>query len=368
VQLIRRSRRWIAWGIAAALGGSASAALGDGSVTIRNAYYKEEATRVIQPMLDARLEADEATEITAHILVDSISSASVAAGASGEAFNESRVEGGLGFAYAVDAYRFGLSGRYSEEPDYKSLFGSVRAERDFAERNTTVGLTIAAGTDELDNSGAQNPMSVELLRGELKTLLASASLSQALSPVLVGSLTYDISRLDGFQENPYRQVIAGGIPAAERVPDTRLRHAVFGSLRGFHVATELAVMLGYRFYIDDWGIVAHTPEVRAIKTLAAGVTAHARYRYHRQGAADFFKDVYDTADPMVEPFITDDVKLSAFTTHTLGVKLESALGVLGAQGWLARARADVVFEYTIQNNRFGNAVAGQLALTIPFEY
>ena len=59
---------------------SASAHAG-GEVIVRGAYYKEKATRVVQPMTDVRLEIGPDTEIAGHFLIDSITSASAAAGA-----------------------------------------------------------------------------------------------------------------------------------------------------------------------------------------------------------------------------------------------------------------------------------------------
>jgi hypothetical protein len=160
-------------------------------------------------------------------------------------------------------------------------------------------------------------------------------------------------------------VAAGGMLRREAVPDQRLRHALAGSVRGFMPGIEATLVAGYRFYVDDWGIMAHTPEARWIQPLSSDTTLQLRYRYYRQTAADFYQVIYD--DPMAE-FVTDDPKLSAFTTQTVGLKLVSPLGRFGFGGDLAAWRADLVLEYISQTNRFGDAVAGSFALTIPFEY
>ena len=71
---------------------------------------------------------------------------------------------------------------------------------------------------------------------------------------------------------------------------------------------------------------------------------------------------------MMQSFITDDVKLTTFTTHTLEAKLGMLGETFGLGGRLAEARVEAILQYTIQYNRFGNAVTAQFALTLPFEY
>jgi hypothetical protein len=369
VQLGRAARRAPTWLAALALCAAAPrAAGGDGEVTVRGAYYKERSTRVAQPMIDARFEVGDDGELTAHALLDSISSASVAAGAAGQSFRENRLELGGAYLHRLDDLRVGGGLRVSSEPDYRSAFAHVRGEVDLADRNTTLALLLAGGRDSLNNDGAQDAITVQRVEGELYTALGSVSLSQILSPVLAAQLTYDLAHLDGFQENPYRSVSAGGSLEPERVPETRTRHAAQAALRAFFPASASTLVGSYRLYADDWGVVGHTPEVRLVQELVPALDVHLRYRYHRQSAADFYRRVYDSADPAVEPYLTDDVKLGRMTTQTFGGKLEVGLSLLGFTGALARARAQAGFDYIIQSTHYGNAVSGQLALSLPFGY
>lgn len=340
----------------------------DGEVELRGAFYKEEASRVVQPMLDIQLDIGENLQLESHVLVDSITSASVASGAAGDEFSETRMEGGAALVYRIGDYQIGAFGRYSNEPDYKSLFGGVRAAVELAEKNTTVGMAAAAGTDDISNAGAQSPMGqVGVVEDSLTTVLGSASLSQIISPVLAAGITYDLSYLNGFQANPYRSVFGGGTRAPERVPETRVRHAVFGIVRRFVPRTRSTLIAGYRFYIDDWDMTAHTPEVRVVQALRpADLKLHLRARYHRQSSAYFYKSLYQTLDPAVEPYVTEDAKLSSFTAHTYGFMLEVPMSLLGVTGLLGPARIEVLFDYVVQRNRFGNAVSAQIGFAVPF--
>ena len=60
---------------------AAAPARADGTLAVRGVYYKERATRVMQPMLDGAFEAGERGLVTGHLLVDAITSASQSSGA-----------------------------------------------------------------------------------------------------------------------------------------------------------------------------------------------------------------------------------------------------------------------------------------------
>jgi hypothetical protein len=351
--------------VALAVNAPALPAAADGEVAMRAAYYKERSTKVQQPMLDARLDVGDQGRLDAHLLVDVITSASVAAGREGSEFRELRYEHGTGYTHDLGRLRVGGGYRLSTEPDYVSGFVVGRGEIDFAQRNTTLGLGLAQGVDRFNNgntSGLSEPV-----RGTLRTHLGSITLAQVLSRTLVASLTYDASYLRGDQENFYRQVSANGTRLLELVPDTRLRQAAFAQLRVLVPDTDSTVIVGYRYYRDDWRIRGHTPEVRIVQDLARGVHARLRYRYHRQTAAYFYREIYSLIDPNTD-FRTDDAKLGAFTTHTVGGRLSSTLDRIGMQGAFAAATGSLIVEYLHQNNRFGDAVILQLALAVPLEY
>jgi hypothetical protein len=203
---------------------------------------------------------------------------------------------------------------------------------------------------------------------ELGTTLGSIGVTQVITPRLVGSVTYDLIHASGYQANIYRVVRGGTDPVPERVPGLRVRHAVAGSVRAF-LPTRTTAIAAYRIYGDDWGIVAHTPELRVVQELMAGLDLRARYRFYTQTAADFYKDVYmqsELSDPTV--YVTDDEKLSSFQTHTVGGQVVLELGTLGLGGWLAGVRVDALVERVFQETSFGDAWVGQLGVSLPFSY
>jgi hypothetical protein len=368
-------RLQLAIAVALALLASAPPAAADGTVSLRGVYYKERATRVIQPMLDGMFEVGAHGLATTHLLVDSITSASTSAGAvDAEGFNEKRYEGGLSYSHQLDSLKVGGEGKYSSEPDYNSLYVGGRAELELFQKNTTLGIGGGLSKDKIGTTteGGLGALTLECAPGEdprskcdLTTLSLYGSVTQILSRRALVGLSYDISTQDGFTSNPYRLAIAANMLVRERHPTDRRRHAAAISAR-YHLAeTSTTLVAAYRYYRDTWKIRGHTPEVRVIQEIADTIDASFRYRYHRQNAAFFYQERYMEEDP---DYRSDDVKLSKFRTHTL----ESKLGILGEtfglEGRWAAARLEGILSYVIQQNRFGNAIVAHFAITVPFEY
>jgi hypothetical protein len=354
------NRRALLAGAVVALCAAPAPVHADGELSFATAYYKERATRVVQPMLDGRFDVGDAGVATAHMLVDAITSASVGVG--GEFFEETRVEGGTTYTQEFDIYKLGMLFRYSSEPDYRSIFAGMRFQAELFDRNLTLTAAGTFGRDDMSNAGA--PPMAPRLEGQLDTLLGSLGAAQLLGPNVVASVTYDVSTLDGQQANLYRYVITSGMQIPEKHPDHRTRHAIAGTLKLFVPQSVTTVMATYRRYHDSWDVDGHTPELRVIQDVGEGTLFGLRYRYHRQDRAYFFREDY--AAP--QELISEDVKLSAFDSHTIGATFEMSGDVIGFTGLLGATRGQLVFEYVDQNNRFGNALIGHATLTVPLTY
>jgi hypothetical protein len=356
--------------VAAILIAGARTVAADGALSVRSVYYKEKSTRVIQPMLDGMFDVGTRGLLSAHFLVDAITSASPGSGAAATPFTEKRYEGGANYVHAATrTTRLKVDSRYSNEPDYKSLYGGLGFEQDLAHKNATIGLSGGVGHDHVDNSGAQGPFST-LVQGELNTYSLFASASQILSPNAIVGVSYDLASLHGFQQNPYRTVITDDGLVAEKHPDERLRQAIAISARYYVPSTRTTLIGAYRYYHDDWKVDAHTPELRVVQQAGDDVDFAVRYRYYTQTKAYFYEDHYASSVPAMNPYpyFSDDPKLTAFTGQTM----EAKLGVLGEAftlgGRWAGARFEGILAYVIQHNRFGNAAIAQFALTVPFDY
>jgi len=327
-------------------------------------------------MIDTRLDVGDNGILEGHVLIDAITSASVAAGTAQGVFEEQRYELGLVYTHDLGVARVGGGGRVSYEPDYMSTFGKLHADIDFADKNTVLGFDAAFGHDDVGRIVmGLDRTSTRMDVGTLTTYLGAVTLTQILSPNAIAHLTYDVTSLKGDQANPYRLVDSlkpgpDGIPIQitepETHPDERLRQAIAGQLRYFIEPTETTLVAGYRYYLDDWGLRAHTPDVRVIQQAGDSIDLTLRYRFHFQTAADFYRPSYPSLDGL--EYYTRDAKLSRLTTHTIEFRVGTLLGALGVPGNLADARAEVIVEYIAQSSSFGNAGVAHVALTVPFEY
>jgi hypothetical protein len=338
---------------------------------MRGVYYKESATRVEQPMLDAQFDTSPTGIVNAHVLADVITSASAATGANGKAFTEHRYEAGVGYTHLMGALHIGADGKYSTESDYFSGFLLLHASYDLARKNTVVNFSEGRGHDTITNGIATSMGSIGTpgVRHTLDNGLTSASVVQLISPTTVADLTYDLMDSHGYQANVYRLVFGGATPVGERVPQLRLRNAIHIGARQYIPPTNTAVMLGYRLYFDDWGITAHTVEGRVDQEIIPGLEVRVRYRFYTQGHADFWKETYVQADiDNPKQYLTADTKLSAFSTHTFGAQIIAMLSLFGVHGQWGQARVEAQFDRLLQNNDFGNAVEAHVALVVPFAY
>jgi len=351
----------------------------DGSLSARGVYYKERSTRVVQPMLDGMFDVGMKGIVTGHFLVDAITSASAGSGAANAAFTEQRYEAGLGYVHDLDWVRVGGDVKYSTESDYSSIYVGGRGEMDLAQKNAVLGLGAGVSFDNVENTGAQSPMGGPMLVCDnsrptetatscpLRTVSVFASISQIVSRNAVVALTYDLAAMHGFQANPYRTVITDEGLAAEKHPDDRLRQAVAASGRYYVEPTKTSLIGAFRFYRDDWQIRSYTPELRVVQLLGEdnNLDVTLGYRYYTQTHAYFYEKRYPTT---MEPFLSDDPKMSAFDGHTVEGKVGVRGDAFGIGGTWAGARLEGVFDYVVQHNRFGNAIIAHVALTLPFEY
>jgi len=356
----------------------ATPAWADGTLSVRGVYYKERATRVMQPMLDGMFDAGVHGVVTGHFLVDAITSASASSGAdNAEPFTERRYEGGGGYSHELGWLTVGGDAKYSRESDYLSWYGGLRAQADLNQKNTVIGLGVGLSADTITAAAAQGPFMPSLRCSAekpaerecpLDVYAGYGSVSQLVSRDVVVGASVDVSTLRGYQSNPYRQAIVGESLVPERHPTERTREAFAAWLRTYLAATGTTVIATYRYYRDDWEVHAHTPELRLVQEAGRNIEASVRFRYYTQDGAYFFRDRYPPDDAAMTQFVSDDVKLSSFTGYTM----EAKLGVLGDAfelgGRWAGARLEGILEYTIQHNRFGNAVIAHVALTIPFVY
>ena len=376
MRLRLRHARSIGRGLGAAVGLATVLAAGplvaEDRIILRGNYYREDSTRVLAPVVYVEKDLpDERFTVGAEYLLDSVTSASIGAGAAAVTggdflFTEFRHESTVRVASRLRNWTLGGFFRYSTESDWisRSFGGSVA--RDVFGRAGNVSISYTGNFDSVNkifagrvlphnSTGDTNLQQVNFL---------GLGYSHALTPRLLGGVLAEGIVATGPQDNPYRQV-RDGLP--ETHPLLRRRGALSGFLRYAVPKTPLVLEPRYRFYGDDWGIVAHAIDLRAHVRFLKRVILRARYRYYTQTGASFWAaDGYYGPDVL---YRTADPKMSKFHSHTPGGELTIELdGLARLRGlhWLRGAWVQATYNHIFQTNRFGNARLGSLAFSVPF--
>jgi hypothetical protein len=384
-------------------------------VVLRGNYYRDRNTRVIQPEVDITKDLPTGTTIGAHYLLDTITSASQAAGVIlDHPFTELRNEVGASVGQRIGPSMNTVSYSYSSESDYWAHTLSVASTIDFFQKNSTLGLVTTYGSDVV---ALRQAPSVYVKVGGLQTFGFIASWSQVLSRTVLGVVEYDLNvsgfgsskglvtgspdASTGFQSNVYRSVNLSGAPARESVPFQRVRQSFAAALHFIvplygRLVPYVAFRPSYRYYFDDWAVKAHTVELRTFVPVGP-VEFRLSGRYYTQTQASFYASDGDVGGPNYTGdaakglpctscyasvshkagalFYTADPKLSAFSSMFVELRLALKLAPIfrfsahAIPRWLAEGRAEISYGHYFNDryaySTFGSAEVAGLTLAFP---
>lgn len=369
-----------------------------GSITLRGNYWRDRNTRVVQPALELVKEARTGTVVGAHYLLDAITSASASSGVlRDQPFTELRNEAGFSVGQRLGPALVSGAYSYSSESDYWAHTASLGLVVELFQKNTTIGATLSYGNDRV--AQRMGPTSYNPIGG-LQSIRGIINLTQLFSPTLLGTISYEIGVLgfgtlqNGDLANPYRQVNLGGAPTRELVPFQRFRQSVAAAAHWLipthiRLMPYLAVRPSYRFYFDDWGINAHTPELRTF--IPVGPTEfRITARYYTQTQASFWNDVdgvpsyptgvglhcttcfasairqglYFTSDPKLAGFASEFLELR-FLVRLRGLGFARMPGALWLSSGIVEISYGHYFNGGYAHRAFGDAEVAGLTLSWP---
>jgi len=377
---------------------TARAAWADDYVIVRGAYYREASTRVIQPMVELQRESPSGVDVGAHFLIDTITSASIAAGTSiDNVFTEIRDEAGLRIRKRWERSDVSLAYKYSAESDYWShaLSGSygVRLWDDTA----ALRFSFGANNDTMAAKGRTPDCRPNMAAAfcTLKGIFGGVSYSQVLSPVSIAQVSYEAAYLEGFQGNLYRMVTS--LMRYEYLPEHRLRNAITPRFAFYIPQTATGFQLHYRFYFDfypgdyatpsdPWLITSHTVEARMYQQLTPTLQVRLLLRYYHQSHARFWcapprpsrlpqTDFCATATDPPSGYTTDahyytaDPKLGPVNTEYPEVQFvwnADALRAVPFLKWFAAGTFEISYGHYFQSTSFGGAHVLQTGYRLPY--
>jgi hypothetical protein len=256
---------------------------------------------------------------------------------SSPSYADTRFYPSLGWTMENEARRttVGLNISLSKEYDYTS-FGmgasfsktSTDKNREFSARaqayldTWTVILPIelrTPGREEEEGTSPRNSFSAALTYSQV--------VNQSLQLAFIAEPTYQ----SGLLATRYQRVYFNtGKVAAETLPGSRKKLPV-GLRANYFFGDRMILRSFYRYYMDDWGVKAHTIDLEAPVKITPSISVSPFYRYYVQTAADYFSP--DGLHQAAETFFTSDYDLSKFHSQFFGagIRIVPTNGVLGLQ-------------------------------------
>lgn len=239
----------------------------------------------------------------------------------------------------------------SNEYDYFSLAVNGGLTYALAQNNATLSLALAYAADTLEPEGGIPISGACLFGASADSGCSEASFdatrrgaddtkdtmdlllgyTQVLGVRTVGQVNLTLTQSDGYHNDPFKLVSVvdtdnsngNGIGEPERHlhegrPDSRRKQGIFGRIK--HQFFDRDVLdASYRYQTDDWGMQAHTVDLRYRWSFRAHQALTPHLRWYDQSAVDFYHPFLRDDEALPEHF-TADYRQAAFTGITVGAE------------------------------------------------
>jgi len=162
---------------------------------------------------------------------------------------------------------------------------------------------------------------------DINAINAQLSYFQNINSDSYAKVSLFFSNDDGYLTNPYLNVVRNynGTTADvvnENRPDTKVAYGV--ALKYANALTDnISLHLGYRYYIDDWGINSHTVDSDLFYELGEDWIFKLGLRSYTQSEADFYSGDYDYFTD--EIYASSDQRLGELDSLTYKVSIDYAI-------------------------------------------
>ncbi|MGZ3750180.1 MAG: DUF3570 domain-containing protein [Mucilaginibacter sp.] len=248
---------------------------------------------------------------------------------------------------------FGLTASYSHEYDYQSFGGGFNLTRVSPNKNTEFDLKATVFMDtwtvilpvELRPAGYGSGSHRDDRPVDYKprnSFSTAFSISQVISKRLQALFIVEPSYQHGLLATDYQRVyFNGNFPTGvgpfnnvfneriENLPGSRYKLPI-GVRFNYFLDDHFIIRTFYRYYMDNWGIRAHTAEIEVPIKLTPFMSVSPYYRYNNQQGTKYFAP-YGQHN-INETYYTSDYDLSTLSSNFVGVNLRFA-PPNGVFGW-----------------------------------
>lgn len=295
-----------------------------------------EKLKVYSPDATITLQCDSSTSYTINTGVDIISSASTdnidfIVSSASKIDNHAYLNAGINKTIRNKKWILGGNGYFSIESDYLSWGAGVSALHISPDKSREISASFDMYFDDLRWGRLSNKPLKLIYPVELRTQewfdtyrRQSYNLSlgwyQTINRRTALAIFPGISYQHGLLSTPFHRVYFTDSSAkVERLPSSRFKVPIGIQLNTF-MGDRYILRLYYRFYRDDYDIVAHTVEVELPVKLSTAFTLAPFARFYTQKGVSFFKPFQHHA--LNEEFYTSDYDLSSFNSYEGGLEMK----------------------------------------------
>jgi len=286
---------------------------------------------------------------------------------------ETRNQPVLGGNFYFGPMTLNLSGGYSNEPDFHSVFGSGNISLELNHKLTTLSAGYSQANNEIIRKAVSLGGPHDHSTGGKEDFVAdnifrtiNLGLTQVLDKNTLFHLNGSYTRQRGFLSNPYKLVFINGEITLEEFnqvsfvegakdwssvtdlevagfdlfrevrPDRRNEWSIATGINHHFDSLNASLHFDYRYFWDNWDIQSHTFELTWYQDLPFGITITPNIRYYSQTSAFFYRPFFLT--PRADGKYSSDYRLSGFGKISGGLTITKQF-VKGL--WL-----DAGFEYS----------------------
>lgn len=329
-------------------------------------FYKESSGRVqdIEPVASAALDLGDDRSLSATFVLDSLTGATpngaapaptpqtfaqpsghgrkytVAPGAAplDHTFEDTRYALDLGYDFPLsEEAHLGAGIHGSQEYDYTSVGANTHYALDLNQKNTTLSAGLSFEYD-LSEPVGHVPIPLTPMVNAVKT--GGSEKSKNVKDILLGvtqvldaqslfQFNYSLSLSNGYDTDPYKilsVVDASAQPMSyiyEKRPGSRVKNAFYAEYKRL-LPYGNVVDVSYRYFLDNWGIRAHTFAANYRWNLNDHQYLEPDGRFYMQSAADFYRPALYIGEEVSSA--SADPRLGSMKAGSGGLKYGQILG------------------------------------------
>jgi len=232
---------------------------------------------------------------------------------------------------------FTLGASSSTEFDYQSFGANISVAKKTRNKN---GEFTAKFQTYLDHVSLVIPVELRTVSNGREhdypttprnTFVESLSYSQIINTKLQVMFLADLVQQKGYLSLPFHRVYFKDLTVhQENLPDSRIKIPL-AFRASYFLGDKFVIKTYYRFYKDDWGLVAHTVDIEVPVKITPFLSISPFYRYYTQSGINYFAPY--AAHTAQEQYYTSNFDLSKFNSnfYGAGIRIAPPKGIFGQE-------------------------------------